>query len=443
MFDLARAGRDEVPADRRSAFDLALAAVGLMRGRLRGDIDAAMQRAQTMFERDGAYAETTAGPDDLRALALTELGIAELWSGDMERARRDLDAARGAATAAGRDWLVVLSTAYLGVEAMVRGRFERAMRLADARRRRSPPARLVRHMAGRRHGRHPAAIAFHRNRLDECAAHAARRRPPRGLGERPLRARRPCRRHGCSAALGRAGAGVRCAEEARWWLARLADHAGDPGPDHALEATVLASMGDDEAAAAQLTGDSEEAAVARARLHLRAGAAAAARKEVEPFLTSRIVLPPTRIEAWVVAAVARDALGDATGAGGALEQALGTAELGGIQRAFPCTVRRSRRCCTATGATARAIGRCSTSWCRRRPPRRRAPGRDPSRRAVGPRGGGAPLPADDDVQPGDRGELFVSVNTVKTHLKAIYRKLDVEDRRSAVRRARELELLSP
>ena len=40
-------------------------------------------------------------------------------------------------------------------------------------------------------------------------------------------------------------------------------------------------------------------------------------------------------------------------------------------------------------------------------------------------------------------ELFVSVNTVKTHLKAIYRKLDVADRREAVRRARELELLAP
>ena len=41
------------------------------------------------------------------------------------------------------------------------------------------------------------------------------------------------------------------------------------------------------------------------------------------------------------------------------------------------------------------------------------------------------------------GELFVSVNTVKTHLKAIYRKLGVDDRRGAVRRARELSLLGP
>jgi LuxR family maltose regulon positive regulatory protein len=40
-------------------------------------------------------------------------------------------------------------------------------------------------------------------------------------------------------------------------------------------------------------------------------------------------------------------------------------------------------------------------------------------------------------------ELFVSVNTVKTHLKAIYRKLDVADRREAIRRARDLTLLGP
>ena len=40
-------------------------------------------------------------------------------------------------------------------------------------------------------------------------------------------------------------------------------------------------------------------------------------------------------------------------------------------------------------------------------------------------------------------EMFVSVNTVKTHLKHVYRKLDVTDRRDCVRRARELRLLSP
>ncbi|MCT1355022.1 LuxR C-terminal-related transcriptional regulator [Gordonia sp. p3-SID1431] len=38
-------------------------------------------------------------------------------------------------------------------------------------------------------------------------------------------------------------------------------------------------------------------------------------------------------------------------------------------------------------------------------------------------------------------DLFVSVNTVKTHQQAIYRKLGVSSRRDAVDRAREHNLL--
>jgi LuxR family maltose regulon positive regulatory protein len=37
--------------------------------------------------------------------------------------------------------------------------------------------------------------------------------------------------------------------------------------------------------------------------------------------------------------------------------------------------------------------------------------------------------------------LYVSLNTVKTHQRALYRKLGVEDRSAAVKRARELGLL--
>jgi LuxR family maltose regulon positive regulatory protein len=44
--------------------------------------------------------------------------------------------------------------------------------------------------------------------------------------------------------------------------------------------------------------------------------------------------------------------------------------------------------------------------------------------------------------PGIARELIVSLNTVRTHTKNIYAKLDVNNRRSAVRRAKELNLLS-
>ena len=41
------------------------------------------------------------------------------------------------------------------------------------------------------------------------------------------------------------------------------------------------------------------------------------------------------------------------------------------------------------------------------------------------------------------GELYVSVNTVKTHLRALYTKLGTHHRSETVARARDLGLLAP
>ena len=46
------------------------------------------------------------------------------------------------------------------------------------------------------------------------------------------------------------------------------------------------------------------------------------------------------------------------------------------------------------------------------------------------------------TRPEIAAELFVSVNTVNTHIRKIYAKLQARDRSSAVRRARELQLLA-
>jgi LuxR family maltose regulon positive regulatory protein len=40
-------------------------------------------------------------------------------------------------------------------------------------------------------------------------------------------------------------------------------------------------------------------------------------------------------------------------------------------------------------------------------------------------------------------EMFLSVHTIKTHMRHIYAKLDVHNRADAVRQARDLGLLSP
>ena len=46
------------------------------------------------------------------------------------------------------------------------------------------------------------------------------------------------------------------------------------------------------------------------------------------------------------------------------------------------------------------------------------------------------------TRPQIAAELYLSVNTIKRHIRSIYSKLGARDRTSAVRRARELRLLS-
>jgi LuxR family transcriptional regulator, maltose regulon positive regulatory protein len=444
-FDVARAGRSRVPAGRRAGFDLATAAVGLMRGRLRGDPDAALQNAQAMLE--GGPDGDDAAPDDLRALAMTELGIAELWSGDLPRARRHLEAARGAAAAAGRDWLGVLAIGYLSAEAMLRGRFERAMRLAGE-------AEALAQLRGWS-ATWPVgitvlvrcAVAYHRNRLDEATV--LERRSSVLLehaGDRPLRAVVAIQRARLLAARGQPEPAFEALQEAREWIRGWPVMPAVAGLIAALEAMLLTAGGWADDADASLDGDpSDEVAVARAILRLRAGDADGALAVLMPRLEGDgPMLQSTRAEAWVNAALAHDAAADEAGALDAIERALAEAEPGNMQRAFLVhgaaitpLLERHRR----AGTSHRALLEDVLT-------------------ALAQHGDGRPVATLPETL-SDReaavlsylptmmsnqeiaAELFVSVNTVKTHLKAIYRKLDVEDRRGAVRRARELALLGP
>ena len=108
---------------------------------------------------------------------------------------------------------------------------------------------------------------------------------------------------------------------------------------------------------------------------------------------------------------------------------------------------RRWRSCSARppAAGARASGEHAATCCRgrTRPVRRNGGRAAPAwrRGPERPRARGAPAAGDRTHRAGDRPHLFVSVNTLRTHTKHIFTKLDVNTRRAAVRRATELGLL--
>ena len=226
-FRVAREGRDAVAADRRPAFDVGMATVGLLRGRLRGD---STRRSDTRGRCSSPPTRTGWSTTACGRSRVCQLGIAEVWIGNNDRARDELETARAAATAAGRDWLLVQAVAHLALQAMVDGRYERASMLAAdaaklAERRgwcQTWPVGLCELTL--------SGIAFHQEHLDDAGRHCDPRlgaAPPlrRPATARPARdAARPDRRRP-RAARSRPGGDPRGPGVA----ARLADRPRDPG----------------------------------------------------------------------------------------------------------------------------------------------------------------------------------------------------------------------
>ncbi|MDT5025387.1 MAG: LuxR family transcriptional regulator, maltose regulon positive regulatory protein, partial [Micromonosporaceae bacterium] len=200
-----------------------------------------------------------------------------------------------------------------------------------------------------------------------------------------------------------------------------------------------------EADAGEGSGEGTAAlAVLLARALLRDGDPHAAARTLPPWSDDEKAdtVLSVRLDAGLIEAQVARALGDRRRAAQTLERVLDLAEPHGFRRPFTKDADALRdlladhmECGTAHWSTVSALVE---------QPRQRAPRQAPA-------AGCEPMTerettvlrylqsmlSNEEIA----AKLFVSVNTVKTHVRHIYRKLDVSHRRDAVRRARELRLL--
>jgi LuxR family maltose regulon positive regulatory protein len=151
-------------------------------------------------------------------------------------------------------------------------------------------------------------------------------------------------------------------------------------------------------------------------------------------------------EAFLLEAIARDALGDAGVSRHALERALDLAESEArffpfLQHPAPGLLERQARCGTAHAALISHIlgllaGTSKTAAAPGDPQRLREPLSRAETRVL------RYLPTSLTV-PEIAGQLYLSVNTVRTHMRHVYDKLDAHRRHDAIERARALGLLAP
>ena len=107
---------DTVPQERRQRFDLVLAVLRLVLARWRGDVESVLRAMPLVEEALAAQqADGRALSDELRSVALQNLGVAELWSSRLEDARHDLEQALDLARRARRPWLEIPPLGHLGI----------------------------------------------------------------------------------------------------------------------------------------------------------------------------------------------------------------------------------------------------------------------------------------------------------------------------------------
>ena len=450
--DASEQACERLPAGQEDAARLAAAMIRLAASRRTGDHAAAVAaaaRAEALV--DGIPGDGVARHQGIRARVLAARGAAELWSGRFDEAARVLETGVAAAATPGEDRERIDCRSHLALTEAVRGRLGRAAELACE-------AIAASRGVGRppqEQGPRPAALAalawVHLERHELREERSALKWLDTALGRRPDRlvAAVAClvaawdslaEEHAEAAA--QFVARARSGRSVSAWLEQRLNLA---------ESQALAAAGDIGAAlAAAKRADcdsSPEAAVTLARAWAAAGDGDNARAALAPVLAARDGVPGrVRLQACLVAAQVSYHDGDRARGRRSLGHALRLAEREQVR--LPFAVER--------GWIAPALQR-DPEWAGAHHnlvalvmPYARFPGRpDEPDEALIP--GSEPL-TERELQvlrhvssmlttAEIAGELYISSNTVKSHIKHICHKLAVTHRGEAVRRARQLQLI--
>jgi LuxR family transcriptional regulator, maltose regulon positive regulatory protein len=456
---IASQGLDSAPAGRQERVRVVLAVVRMRLARQRGNLPAVAEQAHALL----AAAETADQAwfglgDDLRALALVNLGIAEVWTGDVAEADRHLEQGVALARQIERPFVEITGLAHWAQLASWRSfpsgerRGMQAIELAVRHGWTEEPVTGVAYLAlgmamvaqGRlAEGQRSLEDAERTLRPEVEPAAGMRLRYARGLLD--LVSARP------EAALNEFGAARRLAGKL------VTEHMLAPRlRSHTVQALVR--IGQTERAELTLAElpaaerDSAQLRNAVAVLRLAQGDPAAASTALGPVIDGAAPLRDAHlwdVQAFLLEAIARDALGDPGAARRALERALDLAKPEGLVFPFlldaaPGLLDRHRRLGTAHADTIAAILNVLAGV---EPGTGQSPGADGLRGLLEPLSHSEIrvlryLPTKLSV-PEIADQLYLSVNTVKTHMRHLYDKLGAHRRHEAVERARILGLLAP
>src|SRR5215472_2739501 len=451
---LGLAERAPAPEGRQGQAQLLAGMVRLLHARQRGNRPAVAEEARRLQDMADTPDATRPGlGEDLRALALIHLGSAEYLAARLAEGERHLDQGVVLARRIGRPYLEFTGLTYqAGIE------FFRSFARAAERGRQAVEL-------ARRHGwtDEPAAgfastavgaVLVWQGRIEEAepwvqrAERALRAEIEPGAGSviRMLRGE-------LELARGRDADALAAFQAADRLAGRLAEPSHLVLPNRSLLVQTLVRLGETDRAEQYLAGlgdqdrDNGAMRIGLAALRLAQQNPQEAIAALAPVLDGSAPAVPWLgwpIQAFLLEAIARDALGDPAVAASALERALDLAEPDGVLTVFvlhpaPGLLERNARHGTAHAALLAEILGLLAGQTPTRLPRPHLPLE--------------PLSSSETrvlrylpthlSMPEIASELHVSLNTVRTHVRHVYTKLGTHTRAEAVARARDLSLLAP